>query len=42
VYETISVEERNKPAVGLIYKDFANDARQAQQVCLARLVENPL
>jgi hypothetical protein len=29
VYETIAVEERNKPAVGLIYKDFANDARSA-------------
>jgi hypothetical protein len=29
VYETASVEERNKPAVGLIYKDFANDARSA-------------
>jgi hypothetical protein len=29
VYETISVEDRNKPAVGLIYRDFANDARSA-------------
>jgi hypothetical protein len=29
VYETISVEDRKKPAVGLIYKDFANDARSA-------------
>jgi hypothetical protein len=29
VYETINAEERNKPAVGLYYKDFASDARSA-------------
>jgi hypothetical protein len=29
VYETISVEERNKPAVAIIYRDFINDARSA-------------
>jgi hypothetical protein len=29
VYEAISIEERNKPAVALIYRDFIHDARSA-------------
>ncbi|MFC1949922.1 hypothetical protein ACFLW0_07115 [Chloroflexota bacterium] len=29
MYEAISIEERNKPAVALIYKDFTNDSRSA-------------
>jgi hypothetical protein len=29
VYETINAEERNKPAVGLYYRDFASDAHSA-------------
>jgi hypothetical protein len=45
VYETISVEERNKPAVGLIYRDFANDARSAASsrgMPLVRVVPEPI
>ena len=29
MYEAISIEERNKPAVALIYRDFIHDARSA-------------
>jgi hypothetical protein len=45
VYETIAVEQRNKPAVGLIYKDFANDARSAASskgMSVVRLVPEPI
>ena len=45
MYETISVEERNKPAVGLIYQDFANDARSAASsrgVPVVRVVPEPI
>ncbi len=45
MYETISVEERNKPAVGLIYRDFANDAHSAASskgMSPVRLVPEPI
>ena len=29
MYEAISIEERERPAVALIYKDFIHDARSA-------------